>query len=51
MRHLTADAAAPLTAAELRMLPQRDDAGECIMPVPADAGPLPQFKRSGGAHR
>jgi putative DNA primase/helicase len=48
-RHLTADAAAPLTDAELATLDrhQDDSAGECLMPVPADASPLPDFKKHG----
>jgi hypothetical protein len=46
---LGAEAAAPLTPDELAMLAQHrnDDDGDCIMPVPAEAGPLPVFKKHG----
>src|SRR6478672_6563626 len=46
---LGAEAAAPLTPDELAMLAQHrnDDGGDCVMPVPAKASPLPIFKKNG----
>jgi AAA domain len=48
---LGAQAAAPLTPDELAMLAQHrnDDGGDCIMPVPAEASPLPVYTKNGRA--
>ncbi len=46
---LTADAAAPLTAGEIAELDRDgEEDGECIMPVPAGAGPLPAIPKKKG---
>jgi hypothetical protein len=47
---LGAEAAAPLTPDELEMLAQhRQHDGDCIMPVPAEASPLPVYTKNGRA--
>lgn len=48
MSFLNEDAGAPFTADELAQLGQHGGAdGECIMPVPSDAVPLPSYKKFG----
>ncbi len=51
MNFLNEAAAAPFTADEIARIGQRSDGGgtdgECIMPVPADAGPVPSYKKFG----